>query len=230
MQVQALLFDKDGTLFDFDATWSNWTIGVIEHFSDGDRAHAQRIADAIDFDLAARAYRPSSPIIAGTNRQAAELIAAVVPDWDVDKIETYLSISAGKAPLAPVVPLKPLMMAFRQSGLKLGVMTNDTEHSARSQLTSAGVFEAFDFVVGHDSGFGSKPDPDPLLAFASQIQIEPQQVVMVGDSTHDLIAGRRAGMRTVGVLTGPACEADLREFADVVLPDIGHLHDWLKIA
>ncbi|EPX85444.1 HAD-superfamily hydrolase, subfamily IA, variant 1 family protein [Salipiger mucosus DSM 16094] len=50
---------------------------------------------------------------------------------------------------------------------------------------------------------------------------------MVGDSTHDLIAGRAAGMQCVGVLTGPAAAEDLASQADVVLPDIGHLPGWL---
>jgi phosphoglycolate phosphatase len=50
---------------------------------------------------------------------------------------------------------------------------------------------------------------------------------MVGDSRHDLAAGRAAGMHTVAVLTGPARDEDLRPFADVVLPDIGHLPEWL---
>ncbi len=230
MQVQALLFDKDGTLFDFDATWNNWTCGIIEHFSDGDADRAQRIAKAIDFDLTAQAYRPTSPVIAGTNRQAAELVASALPGSDIDQIETHLSISAANAPLAPVVPLAPLMTQFRNTGLKLGVMTNDTEHSARAQLTSAKALEVFDFVAGHDSGFGAKPDPDPLLAFAAHVEITPQHVAMVGDSTHDLIAGRRAGMLTVGVLTGPATKAELEDLADVVLPHIGHLPDWLKTA
>ncbi|MGR3462852.1 MAG: HAD family hydrolase, partial [Roseovarius sp.] len=50
---------------------------------------------------------------------------------------------------------------------------------------------------------------------------------MVGDSTHDLIAGRAAGMACVGVLPGTATQADLAPFADAVLPDIGHLPGWL---
>ena len=57
--------------------------------------------------------------------------------------------------------------------------------------------------------------------------LAPARVVMVGDSTHDLIAGRAAGMQTVGVLTGPASRADLGKLADAVLPDIGHLPAWL---
>jgi len=49
----------------------------------------------------------------------------------------------------------------------------------------------------------------------------------VGDSTHDLIAGRRAGMQTVAVLTGVALEAELAPHADVVLPNIGHIPAWM---
>ena len=43
-----------------------------------------------------------------------------------------------------------------------------------------------------------------LLAFADAVGIAPARIVMVGDSTHDLHAGRAAGMQTVGVLTGLA--------------------------
>ena len=50
---------------------------------------------------------------------------------------------------------------------------------------------------------------------------------MVGDSRHDLEAGRAAGMRPVAVLTGIARAADLAPHAEVVLPDIGALPAWL---
>jgi phosphoglycolate phosphatase len=50
---------------------------------------------------------------------------------------------------------------------------------------------------------------------------------MVGDSRHDLIAGRAAGMPVVAVLTGVAGADELAPVADAVLPDIGHLPDWI---
>ena len=87
--------------------------------------------------------------------------------------------------------------------------------------------DRFAFVAGYDSGHGAKPAPGQCLAFARATGLAPAQVAMVGDSRHDLAAGRAAGMRTVAVLTGPARDDDLRPFADVVLPDIGHLPDWL---
>jgi phosphoglycolate phosphatase len=85
----------------------------------------------------------------------------------------------------------------------------------------------FDFIAGSDSGFGAKPAPGMLLAFADHIGIDPGEIAMVGDSEHDLVAGRAAGMATVGVLTGVAGRQDLLPHADVVLPDIGYLADWL---
>ena len=50
---------------------------------------------------------------------------------------------------------------------------------------------------------------------------------MVGDSLHDLHAGRAAGMRTVAVLTGIATAPDLTPHADAVLPDISALPGWI---
>jgi phosphoglycolate phosphatase len=50
---------------------------------------------------------------------------------------------------------------------------------------------------------------------------------MVGDSLHDLQAGASAGMRRIGVLTGLAPREELHPHADVVLPNIGHIPDWL---
>lgn len=228
MTIQALLFDKDGTLFDFDKTWNAWTLGVIEHYAGEDKTLAAHIAQTIQFDLSACQYLPSSPVIAGTNREAAELFASALVDPDTDAVEQYLAESAIKAPVTPAVPLRPLLSEFRSGGVKLGVVTNDTERGAHAHLDAANVGEMFDFVIGHDSGFGAKPDPDPLLGFARQVQVDPEFIAMVGDSRHDLIAGRRAGMRTVGVLTGVAETAELANLADVVLPDIGHLPQWLK--
>jgi phosphoglycolate phosphatase len=66
-----------------------------------------------------------------------------------------------------------------------------------------------------------------LLAFAQATGLQPDRVIMVGDSRHDLLAGRSAGMRTVAVLTGIASAEDLAPLADAVLRDIGDLPGWI---
>ncbi len=79
-------------------------------------------------------------------------------------------LTSSRAPLAPAVPLAPLLAALAATGLKLGVMTNDTEFGALSRTCSkAGIDRHFDFVAGFDSGHGAKPAPGPLLAFARAV-------------------------------------------------------------
>jgi len=81
--------------------------------------------------------------------------------------------------------------------------------------------------MGADSGFGGKPAPGQLLQFLSVTGLAAQDCLMVGDSLHDLDAGRAAGMKTVGVLTGPATRDVLTPAADIVLPSIGELPEWI---
>lgn len=229
-RAAAVLFDKDGTLFDFTRTWSAWAIAVMRQLSQGDAALVSRMARELRFDLQSGKFLKDSPVIAGTSHEAAECLIRGLGRGDASTIEGFLAEEAARAQLAEAVPLAPLLDTLRGAGLRLGVMTNDHEQVAHAHLRQAGVGDRFEFVAGFDSGHGAKPSPAPLLAFAAAMGLPPEQVVMVGDSTHDLEAGRAAGMMTVGVLTGPAEAADLAHLADAVLPDVGHLPSWLRIA
>ncbi|MBN9888326.1 HAD family hydrolase [Salipiger abyssi] len=227
LRADAVLFDKDGTLFEFGATWNAWGHNALRELAGGCDASLSALATASRFDLVQGAFLPDSPVVAGTNREAAECLAGALPHLVAEEVERYLTETGSEAPLIEAVPLVPLMARLDALGLALGVMTNDAEIAARAHLRSAGIEMAFRFIAGFDSGFGAKPDPAPLLAFADAVGLLPGRVVMVGDSPHDLSAGRAAGMQTVAVLTGPIGAAELAPLADVVLPDIGHLPAWL---
>ncbi len=219
----AILFDKDGTLFDFQATWSPWAAAMLGSLADGDQGRQRAIARAIGFDQANARFLPESPAIAGTGREVAMLIAPHMPPGqrDVTALEAAIARAAQAVVPVPPVPLRPLLTRLSAAGYRLGVATNDHEAVARSHL--AEVLDLFGFVAGFDSGFGAKPEAGMLTAFASACGLAPAQVLMVGDSTHDLIAGRAAGMATLAVLTGVAGADDLAPLADVVRPDIGHI-------
>lgn len=225
--VQAILFDKDGTLFDFAATWEAWAEAFLLRAAAQDRARAAALGGHIGFDLAARRFAPDSIVIAGTPGEVAEILLPHLPGHKLTTLLRLLNEEAEAAPQAQAVPLAPLLDGLRARGLRLGVMTNDTESVARAHLGEAGVIDRFDFVAGFDSGHGAKPSPAPLLAFCAHVGIDPAHAVMVGDSTHDLIAGRGAGMTTIGVLTGMAGPDVLSPHADVILPDIGHIPSWI---
>lgn len=228
-KVDALLFDKDGTLFDFQATWGAWAGNFIERLSDGNAILHATLVEGLHYDLAQRRFHPTSPFIACTHFQVVEQLSSMMPHRTRREIDALLTGEVMHVPQIAAVPLRPLMAEFAKMGLRTGVMTNDAEENARANLDSAGVTKLFDMIIGSDSGYGCKPEPEPLLAFAEMFSLDPESVAMVGDSTHDLLAGRDAGMQTIGVLTGTADTAELAPYADVVLPDIGHIPEWLRV-
>ena len=227
MRADAILFDKDGTLFDFAATWEHWAQSFLLRASDGDRSKAEQVGRAIGFDLKAMKFAPDSIVIAGTPMEVAASLTAHFPGMSQAELLEMLNEEAEIAPQVEAVPLAPYLDGLRKMGLRLGVATNDAETPALAHLEAAGIRAVFDFVAGCDSGHGAKPGPGQLFAFAKSVGADPDRVVMVGDSTHDLFAGRSAGMQTVGVLTGLAGYDDLAPYADAVFPDISFIPKWL---
>jgi phosphoglycolate phosphatase len=227
--IRGLLFDKDGTLFDFQASWGVWARDVLDELAGSDSALAARLASAMRFDPGRARFHPDSAVIAGTGDEVAALLAPHLPGWPggVEALARWLGERAAQAPMVEAVPLVPLLSTLGSAGFRLGVATNDYESVARAHLAAQAAL--FDFVAGADSGHGAKPEPGMLLAFAAQCGLEPRQVLMVGDSRHDLVAGRAAGMPTLAVLTGVADSDELAPFADAICPDIGHLPRLLGI-
>lgn len=224
--IEAILFDKDGTLFDFRKSWGAWAASLLQQLTP-DEDEQQRLGRAIGYDPVSRNFAPDSVVIAATPSEIAAALSPHYRDMSADQLEIRMNLLASDAPMAPAVPLLPLLGQLRDLGLKLGVATNDTEDAALAHLTKAGIRACFDKVLGCDSGYGGKPHPGMLLAFANAVGVAPRRIAMVGDSKHDLDAARAAGMVAVAVLTGVAVQTELAPHADVVLPDISHLPEWL---
>lgn len=228
-KYRGILFDKDGTLFSFAETWSPWATEFFDILSDGDRERAIKMGARVGYDYEQKSFARESILIGCTSGEIAQVLLPLTPEMTVASLVDQMSELSSRIRLAQVVDLPALMDRFIKNGIKLGVATNDTEVSARSNLDQLGVTHKFNFISGFDSGHGGKPEPGMLLAFARRFDIDPAECLMVGDSTHDLHAGRAAGMTTVGVLTGIAEADELASHADVILPDIGHLPEWLGL-
>ncbi|MGF1659168.1 MAG: HAD family hydrolase [Rubrimonas sp.] len=223
--IRGVLFDKDGTLFDFAATWRAAVEALLDALAPGDAALRLRLGGAIGYDPHSGRFAAGSPCVAGSGRQVAEALAAHLPGADPRALEAQaLAAEAGlgEATLTPAAEdLGGLLGGLRRRGLRLGVATHDSESAARRHLRAAGVHAHFDFVAGYDSGHGLKPGPGMVFAFAEATGLAPAEIAMVGDSLHDLGAARAAGAAlAIGVLTGPADEEELGALADIVLPSI----------
>lgn len=226
--IKAILFDKDGTLFDFVGTWGNFTHAFLWELSGRDENFASVLADAVGFVMADRSFVRGSLAIAGT---PAEFSAALRPHFATKTDDEFRALTRSidvSIPNAEVVPLRAYLSDLRAAGYLLGVATNAGEQGAIDHLKQVDIVDQFDFIAGYDSGHGAKPAPGMLLAFAKAVNIVPSNVVMVGDSTHDLVAAKAAGMVRVAVLTGVATHDDLVDHSDVVLPSIAELPAWLS--
>ncbi|SLN28167.1 HAD family hydrolase [Roseisalinus antarcticus] len=225
--LAGVVFDKDGTLYDFNATWGSWTMGLLTEEAGGDPDTVAALAEMLGYDTGARRFRRDSIVVAHTADEVAEVILPLLPPQPKSALVARMNARAATAPQVEAVDLGPFLDGLAARGLALGVATNDAEAPARAHLATSGIEARFRFIAGADSGFGHKPGPGQLVAFCQAVGLAPGAVVMVGDSAHDLLAGRAAGMVCVGVLTGLATRADLAPLADVVLPSIAGLPAWL---
>jgi phosphoglycolate phosphatase len=222
MPLRAILFDKDGTLVDFDKTWGMAIFKAMQVLSK-DAAQMERLAVAIDYDLSARRIRPHSPLVAASTGDYAPIWAAAL---EVPYDEAFLarldrlSAEFGLADVSPIGEPATLLADLKASGYLVGVLTNDSERGARLQCEKLGLTEHLDVIIGYDSGHGRKPAPDPLHAIAEMISVETSDMALLGDSLHDLHAARAAGAIGIGVLSGHADAETLGPHADHLIDDI----------
>ena len=231
MSVSGVLFDKDGTLISFQDTWGPATHAVIHTLAKGDEAKVRAQADVLEFSLTHKSFLPTSPLIAGSSHQYGAMWAAALGRTDhaelKREIDGLLAVESLRS-LSPIGDPFAVVEALRALGLRVGVATNDSIASAKRQIEALRLAPALDFIVGYDSGHGSKPDPGMILAFARQIGVAPSRIAMVGDTLHDLDCARAAGAIGIAVLTGPAGREALAPRADYVIDDISALPALLE--
>jgi phosphoglycolate phosphatase len=233
--IRAILFDKDGTLFDFRKTWLAAYRGAAAEL-----AEAAGVGPSfVDILLARHGYDPAtdsftaeSPLLWATTRDQAVLWGAEPELARVDDIEERLErhfFDLDTYPPVPVTDLVPLLTRLRGRGFKLGVATMDSTAAAAATLARFAADGLVDFLTGYDGGHGIKPAPGMVLGFCAAVGVAPGEVAVVGDNLADLAMARAAGAGlAIAVLTGGCPAAALAAEADLVLPSIADLEAALS--
>jgi phosphoglycolate phosphatase len=232
--IRAILFDKDGTLFDFHRTWMPGYRTIAADLSRGDTALAVRMLAATGLDPVTGKLDPASALAAGSNAEIASLWSAVADVGAAESIAERLDAwfgAPGAVVPVPVTDLSALLGRLKTRGLRLGVATMDSHAAAVRSANEFAFHHHLDFIAGYDSGHGHKPGPGMMAAFCTAVAIEPRHVAVVGDTPHDMGMARSAGAGlAIGVLTGASPRFELEALADHILDSIGNLEVALGLA
>lgn len=226
-----IVFDKDGTLIDFNFMWASWVTelarrlesvtrhpltGLLYHTLGYDAPNGRVIAGAPLAVCSMKTLRDMTADVvwrSGFSRRDAEQYADVA--WFVpDPV----------ALARPVADLQHVFSTLHARSFRLAVVTSDDRAPTRATLDGLGVSPYIAALVCADDGLPNKPAPDMLLRVCSMLNIAPARTMMVGDAVADLEMGRSAGAaHVIGVLTGLADAALLAPHADRVIPSIAEL-------
>jgi phosphoglycolate phosphatase len=230
--LKAILFDKDGTLIDFERTWAPVIRAAAQLAARDDTALAHRLLEACGVEPASGRTRADSLFASGNSAEIAAEMVALGSAWAPAALTVELDKLFAEAG-AEAVGLTDLPMLFSRlkgAGFAIGIASSDAAAGIRETLRALGVDGEVDFIAGYDSGHGHKPDPGMALAFCRRAGCSPGQMMMVGDNRHDLAMGRAAGAgAVVGVLSGTGTPESLGDLADALIGSVAELPDLLGV-
>lgn len=203
--VKGILFDKDGTLLDFNFMWGLWSQQLIERLKpyaegvDWGRAMGLIIeGDNVEFD-------PFGPMAMASNVHIEGILAwhlylKDIP-WNkaiqiVDQEVHHTNIAMQSIrPVRPLNGLIPFLQQCREAGVLVGVATADVTPIAEQHVEWLGIKDHFSAIVGSDQVRRGKPHPEMALLACGQMGLKPEDVIMIGDTYADIELGYNARMR-----------------------------------
>lgn len=214
-RVRALCFDLDGTLADSDDEFIVRAADWLEPWSprlglkDG-RGWIRRTLQRLE--------GPKNNLYAWMDRlHLDELLAPLTEGWHRRRSRRDRSRNL-------LIP--GAVDTLEQLGARypMAIVTARGHRNTLNYLETNRIENYFSVVATARTQRRSKPHPAPVLWAASQLGVPPQDCVMIGDTTLDMLSGKRAGAQTVGVLSGFGLREDLeRSGADIILDSCAEL-------
>ena len=238
MNTKAIIFDKDGTLIDFDAFWVTISYEAIddilrtlncEHILQEEILSALGVKNGIT-DI-------NGILCRGTYVQMGQEIYKVLNNYGctctVEEV-TKLTINAyhknvAKGIIEPTCNnISEVLEQLRNRGIKLAIVTTDDSFITQKCLETLGIDTYFDAVYTDDGTMPTKPEPDCLYDFCEKQGLTTSEVIMVGDTLTDVFFAKNGGIKVIGVAKNNVNRKILSGQADVVIPDISHIFEVLE--
>ncbi|MDP1566521.1 MAG: HAD-IA family hydrolase [Polaromonas sp.] len=188
-QIEAVLFDLDGTLID-----SAPDLGAA-----ADKMRTDRGLPSLPLAN----YRPMAGAGARGMLGVAFGLTPEHADFVALKEEFFTNYEACMTERTYAFDgVAELIAQIGFAGLKWGVVTNKSARFTLPLTRQIPLFSTAQTIISGDTTPHAKPHPAPLLEAARQLKVEPGRCVYVGDDERDIVAGRAAGMPTVAAAYG----------------------------
>jgi len=220
INVNAVLFDLDGTLIDSAPIYYQIIDIIFERLGvpPVSRVILQDAMDDGDFDWDYVLPASMKPRKEALIAEARIIIDEIAPSLFREQIKLI--------PGAADVCVK-----LAASNLKIGLVTSTPRDYLAVKLTplrEADIEKLFEVIVTADEVTNKKPHAEPLIRASQDMEAAADRCVYVGDTRIDVRAGHAAGMKTVGVLTGfDDFESLQKEKPDAILDSIAQLGETL---
>ena len=234
--VDVIVFDKDGTLVDFDALWGPRTVRWVETLAEmaSQPELGGLLYPLVGFDPVRQQVLPDGPLAIGTTADLYALAAAVLFQdgfgWHEGRplaqraAATTMAAAPQPAEIRPLGDVASTVRRLRRAGIQLAVATNDDRALTEATLQQLGIAGDIAVMACGDDALPPKPDPAGLHWLAGELGTVAGRLLVVGDSANDMLAGRNAGVAgCIGILSGAGTRASLEQLADVVVDHVDAL-------
>ena len=123
--------------------------------------------------------------------------------------------------------IREVLEELKKRGIKCSIASSRNNPSLREFLKSWGMTEYFEYILGADDTLNHKPDPEPVFKTLKDLNVDPDETIVVGDTAFDINMGKGAGIHTCAVTYGISKRAALEETGAEHIID--HINELLEI-
>lgn len=235
--IKAIIFDKDGTLIDFDAFWISVSENAIdlllksinrEDIPRDELLASIGVSDGVSDIGGLLCGGTYEEIALAFNRVLEKYGCALERERVIADVLDFYNKSAAVGTVKPTCEnLSEVLAELKARGIKIAVVTTDNFEITERCLKALGVYDCFDKIYTDDGKTPIKPDPSCALDFCEFCGVNKDEMLMVGDTMTDVRFARNAGIRVMGVGAKAENRARLEPHADAVELDVSKIFEFI---